>query len=324
MTTTTGEVPFLISIIVPVFNLRDRNLDLCIESLLLQTYDNIEIVIVDNNSNDGSLEICEKYASKDHRITIYRENQKGVSYARNTGLDRCKGEYISFVDGDDIVKKNYIQELYNALRDCNTLVSACRLEVLNVTDEIEEWIDVRENVSVTHIVYDEKNPFFCGEYMHKGLPGMLFHRSVLRELRFDTSIAITEDVLFLSKVWHENNRCAFINECLYGYITYANSAMHSPFSEKNLTSLLAWKQVISTYSDTSKKMQDEVIAGYVNACLAIVLDIRKHNLSEEYKEVIQTNISEMRKHQFKYYFSLFSLKRKVLYMAVCYIPRFYF
>ena len=101
----------LISVIVPLYNV-ESYLDKCIDSIVNQTYKNLEIILVDDGSTDESPKICEKWAEKDKRIRVIHKNNGGVSSARNTGLDAATGEYISFVDSDDYVVRNYIDFLY--------------------------------------------------------------------------------------------------------------------------------------------------------------------------------------------------------------------
>ena len=101
----------LISIIIPVYN-AEKYLKKCLDSVINQTYKNLEIILVDDGSTDKSPEICDKYAEKDSRIIVLHKENGGVSSSRNAGLDIFKGEYLSFVDSDDYVEPDYIEYLY--------------------------------------------------------------------------------------------------------------------------------------------------------------------------------------------------------------------
>ena len=104
----------MISVIVPIYNVEEY-LPACIESILNQTYRDLEILLIDDGSTDNSGKICDEYAEKDKRCIVIHQQNKGLSGARNTGLDNAKGEYISFIDGDDYIHPQMLEILYEAL-----------------------------------------------------------------------------------------------------------------------------------------------------------------------------------------------------------------
>lgn len=104
----------LVSIIVPVYNVKPY-LSRCVDSLLGQSYQNMELLLVDDGSTDGSEALCDEYAAQDARVRVLHKKNGGLSDARNAGVDAAKGEYLSFVDGDDWVSPYYIENLYRAL-----------------------------------------------------------------------------------------------------------------------------------------------------------------------------------------------------------------
>jgi len=118
-----GKKP-LITIIVPVFQVKEY-IRKCVESLLAQTYTNLEIILIDDGSTDGSGAVCDTYAERDSRVRVIHQGNQGLSGARNTGLDQAKGKYIAFVDSDDIVLPDYIETLYELLCKYHTDIAAC-------------------------------------------------------------------------------------------------------------------------------------------------------------------------------------------------------
>lgn len=120
---TELEVP-LISVIVPVYQVKDY-IDDCLESLLTQTYTNLEIILVDDGSTDGSEEACDYYAEKDVRVRVIHQENLGLSGARNAGVDISKGEYVAFVDSDDMVMPDYIMILYRILNKYHADIAVC-------------------------------------------------------------------------------------------------------------------------------------------------------------------------------------------------------
>ena len=114
----------VISIIVPVYNV-EKYLDRCIQSILVQSFKKFELVLINDGSTDNSLKICQKYREEDNRIVLISQPNKGLSAARNTGLENIHGEYVCFIDSDDFVEKNYLRSLYNNLEKNKADISIC-------------------------------------------------------------------------------------------------------------------------------------------------------------------------------------------------------
>ncbi len=108
----------LISIIIPAYNI-EKYIERCINSILNQTYKNLEIIIIDDGSKDKTSKICDIIAKSEKRIHVYHNKNHGVSYSRNYGIKKATGEYIAFIDGDDTIEKTYIEELYNKITNYN-------------------------------------------------------------------------------------------------------------------------------------------------------------------------------------------------------------
>ena len=117
----------MITVIVPVYQVHQYIRE-CVESLMYQTYKNLEIILVDDGSTDGSEKLCDEYAEMDGRIRTIHQKNRGLSGARNAGLDNVNGEYIAFIDSDDFVKNNYIEELYNLILKYNADIAICSYE----------------------------------------------------------------------------------------------------------------------------------------------------------------------------------------------------
>lgn len=138
----------LISIIVPVYNV-EKYLNKCIDSIINQTYKNIEIILVDDGSTDNSGKICDEYLLRDSRIKVIHKNNGGLSSARNEGINISSGEYIGFVDSDDWVEPNMYEEMYKKILYSNADIVDCGY-----------WKEY-ENKSIKYISANEVK--FCGE-----------------------------------------------------------------------------------------------------------------------------------------------------------------
>ena len=120
-----------ISVIVPVYNVK-LYLHKCVDSILNQTYQNIEVLLIDDGSTDGSSDICDSYTEKDSRIKVVHKKNGGLSSARNTGLDMATGEYILFVDSDDYIDIEMIRRLYDALVKTGADMGVCNIRMVGV------------------------------------------------------------------------------------------------------------------------------------------------------------------------------------------------
>lgn len=114
----------MISIIVPVYNV-EKYLDRCVQSILIQSFKRFELILVNDGSTDNSFEICQKYRKKDSRVILISQENKGLSAARNTGLNNAHGDYICFIDSDDFIEKDYLKLLLNNLKSNNADISIC-------------------------------------------------------------------------------------------------------------------------------------------------------------------------------------------------------
>lgn len=148
----------LISVIVPIYNV-EKYLNKCIESIINQSYSNLEIILVDDGSKDSSGIMCDSYILKDKRIKVIHKENGGLSDARNVGLDKAKGEYIVFIDSDDWIDEKMIEILYNIIKKNNSDISICDY-FLAYNEEIQTQKEDIEIINLSNIealktIYDK-------------------------------------------------------------------------------------------------------------------------------------------------------------------------
>lgn len=213
------DSPPLVSIIIPVYNVVDY-VEECVSSILAQTYKNIEMILVDDGSTDGSAEICDEYAKSDSRITVIHKENGGLSDARNVGLDHASGAYISFIDSDDVVSEIFIEALYSALVESGTLISAVprgsefldggspNLRSLDVDDR-EQGVTVLDSCEyLKRMLYQE---------IATGAPWRLYAREVLGDDPFPVGYYY-EDLGSTYRFIHRAGEVALLDDArLYGY-----------------------------------------------------------------------------------------------------------
>lgn len=172
----------LVSVIVPVYKKQDT-LERCLESILAQDYDNLEIILVDDGSPDRCGEICDAYAKIDHRVMVIHQENQGVSAARNCGMDLSTGEYITFIDADDIIFSNFVRVNMSLFRnDVDIVVGAAR----NTQNNFIKVFGIEEACAA---MFDDDN---FGVHVW----GKIYRKELIQDLRFPEDIKMGEDLQF--------------------------------------------------------------------------------------------------------------------------------
>lgn len=181
----------LVSIIVPIYNV-EKYLCRCVDSIINQTYKNIEIVLVDDGSPDGCPKICDEYSELDSRIKVIHKPNGGLSDARNAGIDKATGEYITFVDSDDWIEHDTVEKMLH-LSNPNRIVSLQAISVSsNMTDEVDRGTNAVNEVSAFEFLKGiNEQTYQCSSC------GKLYPISLLNDTRYEVGV-LNEDYLFLS------------------------------------------------------------------------------------------------------------------------------
>ena len=220
-----------ISVIIPVYNV-ENYLDRCLATVLTQAYENLEIILVDDASTDGSRDLCEKYKKADRRVKfIKRKENGGLSAARNTGLKHASGEYLTFVDSDDSIDVNYIETLYKALGDDKKL-SICAVRELRPDKKILNSgvgyakTNLSRNEALKRMLKDES--FNVSAY------AKLYHKSLWKNLEFPEG-KVHEDLGTTYKTFLNcDTKIAYDPTVAYNYIRRENSLSDGRYSERKL------------------------------------------------------------------------------------------
>lgn len=222
----------LITLIVPIYMV-EPYLNRCIKSLVTQTYQNLEIILVDDGSKDNCPAICDAWAKKDSRIRVIHRKNGGLSAARNSGIDAAKGEYLAFVDSDDFVSDEFIETLYQACKQTGSQIAQCRYEYVDGDKMTKDKEEVTEPMEV-----------YSGKEMIKGMSwrdgaynvvawNKLYHKSLFESVRYPKG-RIHEDEATTHKLFYQAERVAFVYRFLYGYYTGGTSITRDKFSKKRL------------------------------------------------------------------------------------------
>ncbi len=204
----------LITVIMPVYNVKEY-LERSVESVLEQTYSNLEIILVDDGSTDGSADICDAYAQRDGRVIVIHKENQGAASARNAGLDIAKGRYIGFVDSDDWADKTMFEELYVLLKETGADISFC----VNKRVYREKWDNEPSEGNVILEGRDILTSFVEPTYkphILKAVWDKLYTKEIIGDIRF--RIGQHEDGDFNTKILCKAQKVAFCGKVLYYYL----------------------------------------------------------------------------------------------------------
>ena len=232
----------LISVIIPIYNV-DAYLPKTLDSVLAQTYSFLEIILIDDGSTDNSGLICDTYAEKDPRIRVIHKKNGGVSAARNDGLNIAKGEYIGFVDGDDIIERDMYETLILNAHKHNADISICQMDTVNVNGRTELTFDYpSRKIKASEIIKGFFFDPFIKSIMYSQC-NKIFSKHVLENVRF-APFRYCEDILFVFEAMMKTSTVYYDKRVGYHYIHREKSAMTSAFSQNRLDYVYAARKVV--------------------------------------------------------------------------------
>ena len=213
----------LISVIVPIYNIQNY-LKRCVDSIINQTYKNIEIILVDDGSTDNSSIICDGYQALDNRITVIHKTNGGLSSARNAGLDFAKGDLISFVDGDDYLEPTFLKELKANMDLYKSDVAICNLsKILN-----KKKTAMKYSVDSFFVTGDNKYQNIFNEYKLLTVVAWnkLYRKKLFDNIRYPEG-KIFEDSFIICDLLEKSNKVSYILKPLYNYVSRENSLINT-------------------------------------------------------------------------------------------------
>lgn len=273
-----------ISVIVPVYNV-EKYLHECVDSILAQTFSDFELILVNDGSQDNSGAICDEYASKDDRITVIHQKNQGQAASRNTALSIAQGEWIHFVDSDDLIHPQMLEILYNAV-DENTQISMCGVyKGDNLSDSFfSSKIDC--DFKKCQINEGELISLYYKEYLYWVVWAKLIKKKIIEKYPF-TQGKIFEDNGVVFKWLNEAEFVSITDEQLYFYRVNADSTTNDNFSLKNLDILWAFEEQTKFYKNTDfNKIKKIVYKKYIIACVGMYYELLvNQNCAEEAQKI---------------------------------------
>lgn len=314
----------LISIIVPAFNIENHVIK-CLDSLINQTYKNIEIIVVDDGSTDHTADILDEYVFGKSKVKVFHKNNEGVTHARLYGVSKSSGAYIGFVDGDDYVEEMMFENLMRNMKEYDADISHCGYQ-LNYPDGRTEYVYGTKKTIVQDNLTGMKD-LLEGKFMEPGLWNKLFRRELLREIFnkpfVDQDIRINEDLLMNYYLFQQAHKSIYEDFCPYHYVLRKNSASKVKINEHRLKDPMRVLEILLEETNDNRELIVIVYQRIIRQLVNIVTMDKKENpkLIEPYRYTIRV---ELRKNILKILFkSCCGSRLKIMAFWACICPSSY-
>lgn len=307
----------LISVIIPIYNVQDF-LPSCVDSVLSQSYTNIEVILVDDGSPDGCGKICDEYKNKDSRVKVIHKMNGGLSDARNAGIENCNGEYLCFIDSDDIIHKDYIKCQYEQIMLTHSEMSVCLFSKFFEEDKIEcaetENVDIQEldNNQLILKIFEKNNIHFISACTK------LYKKSLFDNLRFEVG-RLHEDEFIVFHIFSRCQKAVFVNAPLYFYRERPGSiTMTKTYKEKNLDGFYSIQACYEFFVGT--KYEQLALNRLINSIAYIYCAAKNRKadkkilkfLLDQYKKYYKSNKAKLLKQRLFFMFPNLIVKLKKL------------
>ena len=282
----------LISIIVPIYRVEEY-LDKCLSSIINQTYKNLEIILVNDGSDDNSIKIAKKYAKKDERIKIIEEDNKGLSCARNTGINASTGKYITFVDSDDFIEENYIEILYKGIKKYKVDISIGGHNTIYNDKTKQKYSNeeyaLTKKEALKQLLYVNDIDAFAWSKLYK--------KELFDDTKFPRS-RLFEDIATTYKLIDKVDNVCVVSYPIYNFVIRKGSITSDEFSNKKMDLIISAIEMTHYLKNKYKDLDDACKAYLMYAHLETIklLANSKNKYKKEQKELVYY----IRKHYLDY------------------------
>ena len=280
----------LISVIVPVYN-TEKYLKKCIDSIIMQTYKEFELFLVDDGSTDSCPMLCDEYAVTDSRVKVIHKKNEGQGMARNMALDAASGKYISFIDSDDWVVPNMLEKMVNAAEQYSADIVFCGIAVFN-------GLKITENRYFEDIkLYDKHSlmkDYVSTPYIHTGPCNKLYRHFLFDKIRFP-NIRAREDAYIMHEVLGQCKTGVHVGECLYIQFVHQGSTERSKFNLNKLSLLECAKRLQQYIFEYFPDLYEYVELKYANEIIYVMGEIVNSFSYNKYKKERESDEKEVEK-----------------------------
>lgn len=250
-----------ISVIIPVYN-SSLTLANCIDSIRKQTYHNLEIILIDDCSNDGSYDICKNFQYKDNRIKVFKNNiNQGVSETRNIGICHATGEFVAFVDSDDTIEAQMYEKMLGSLIECDADICICQFRIKDhINDEPRSFVDISyegiydDSYDLIRILYNDHNSVYKDTLVQSVL-NKVYKRRLFEDVSFMGTFG--EDCFINNQIFSKRCKACIINNEFYNYYFTSNSSSlsHTATNKERIFFLDILAERADIYDDRNIKKE---------------------------------------------------------------------
>ena len=303
----------LVSVIIPAYNIEDY-IGRCLDSIISQTYKNLEIIVVDDGSRDHTGEILDNYAKKDRRIKVIHKENGGVSSARNKVSEAAEGDYIGFIDGDDLIESEMYKTLVDLLEEENADIAHCGYQMV-----FPDRVDYYHNTGKKKIQTTEEGlkDLLSGEMIEPGLVNKLYKKELIKNCRLDETVKINEDLLMNYQLFKLSQKSVYYDITPYSYMIRSSSATGA---NSLITKREDALRVLNQIKDDciNNNLLSIIYKRYIYLLMAICRDDLKDRSYIEYQKKQRKQLKkELKTDIFK---SCITKKLKYMSLFSCYLP----
>lgn len=320
----------LISVIIPVYKVEEY-LERCVDSVLAQTYERLEIILVDDGSPDGCPAICDRYAAQDARVRVIHQQNMGLSGARNRGIDEARGSWLSFIDSDDYVASDFIASLYEACVSTGSPLSLCRWDYVH-GEALQEGSDAAPKSEKGLAFRKEEARVYSGRELMEKLYdpdgayfvvawNKLYRRELFSEIRYPLG-RIHEDEATTHRIFHLAGQGAFVDRPLYGYFVAPKSITRG-FNPRRLDWIKGVSERLDFFEENGyEALMPKALQAFADGMIDIyfgLVDFQPENRADQQR--IQKLVDEGRRRIRAY--GRFPFRTAVGYWLFLHMPRVY-
>ena len=284
----------MISIVIPVYNVEKYLAD-CLNSIISQNFTDWEVIMVNDGSTDHSDEIGKKYCEKDKRFRIVEQSNKGVSAARNKGIELCQGEYVFFMDADDTILNNTLSDLYNVMSETESDIVSFQYQKIQRQEDIAEQTLPHE---YTVLSREQAMRLFLQERLIGiSMCTKLVKRSVIENIKFEVGRASNEDKDFLFNTLLSSKRIVALQTRYYCYWTRENSATTRPFDKRWFDGYYFAKKIYVYVCEKMPELEADARYQLLSSCYFLVRQMDNQKVRKDYPseyKMIKKEIHDLR------------------------------
>lgn len=296
-----------ISVIIPVYKV-ENYLDRCVKSIIGQTYENLEILLVDDGSPDNCPKMCDQYASIDNRVRVIHKPNGGLSDARNAGIDVATGEYITFVDSDDWISENCIEVLLQIQQKNHTLISVIDTVESDGTKESERSYSAGYDSKEVYTAEEAMQVIFLQREFNTSAWAKLYHRSIFDGIRFTKEI-FYEDLDLIYRLIDKAGKISFSPAGKYYYFQRNDSIVHAKFDSRHFILVDISAEIMKFVDERYPQIHDAAVCRYVFSNILLLSRILKDDEFRIQRAELCDNLLQIKKEI--YHNSRINTKQKI-------------